>query len=397
MSGEAVLVVNSGSSSIKLTLFDLKLNRLADAHLKKQSSGYQLQIQFPGGNEFLELPENKNPSGLLPKIFDLFKDKGLFINLKGIGHRFVHGGWKYTASTTIDEQVLAELKSLSYLAPLHNEFCLAGIQACRSYFGNKIVQIAVFDTAFHHTIPDYAANYAIDYKLQEKYRIKRYGFHGISHAFLWETYLKNGVGVGAQSKIITVHLGNGCSITAINGGKSMETSMGFTPAEGLIMATRAGDIDAAIVPFLCEHEHESPAKILELLNFESGLLGISGVSSLMHKLIEIKDQNKRAKLAIDMFCHRIVKYLGGYLAILQGAEAILFSGGIGENAPYIRQKIANSFAWLGVKIDDKANESAVDLAPGTFIKINAGRSLPALYVVATDENNAIAHEILTFL
>ncbi|MBS0655318.1 MAG: acetate/propionate family kinase [Verrucomicrobia bacterium] len=359
-----ILVVNSGSSSLKLTLFQFvqgKHHLLFEANLKgmKIAEGLGLALEKLGSS-----------------------------SLAGIGHRVVHGGDRYRSSTPITKEVLRDIQELTHLAPLHNAACLEGIMACYSFFGEEIPQVAVFDTAFHSSLPDVASHYAISKEITEKHKIKRYGFHGISHAFLWNTYAQ------AQAKIITMHLGAGCSMCAIRDGVSIDTSMGFTPAEGLVMATRAGDVDAALVEFLALHEKKSASEIMKLLNGHSGLLGLSGVSADMQQVVSVYEKNASARLAVDLFCYRIVKYIGAYLAVLQGAEALIFSGGIGENAVSIRSKIIDKMAWYGVKMDEKANACAVGMFGGEIRKISAADSSVAVYVVATEENLFIAREVL---
>jgi len=367
-----ILVINCGSSSLKASLYKTDkgvCTKLIDAHLK-------------GVND---------PSTGLAGIFESFAKAGFsFEPSLRVGHRFVHGGDKYRSSILLNAEVIKELEKLSWLAPLHNDICLAGIKTCIDYFGEAVPQIAVFDTAFHRTMPPIASNYALPRDITAKYPIQHYGFHGISHAYLAQTYAKH-VGQNEQTKIITLHLGNGCSMAAIRGGKSMDTSMGFTPAEGLIMSTRAGDIDAAIVEFLCVQEKKTPVEIMQILNSRSGLLGVSGISPDMKVLLDSKDDH--ARLAVDMFCYRAVKYLGGYIAALGGVEALIFSAGIGENSPEIRCDIARRMEWFGIKMDDHANSQAKGLPPGAIRKISQPDSTAALYVIATDENAFIAQEV----
>ena len=393
-----ILVVNSGSSSLKLTLFSVMANTCSavlEAHLKGiGSDGPKLEISSARCKETLEFVKEITVLEVLPLIFKILKDKYKFsqTSLVGIGHRFVHGGSHYNSSVQITAEVLANLLELGYLAPLHNPACVAGIIACRAYFGESIKQVAVFDTAFHSTLPAFAYNYAIPYELALKTQIRRYGFHGISHAFLWKAYTEHTGKL--KAKIITVHLGNGCSMTAIENGASIDTSMGFTPAEGLVMGTRAGDIDAAIVEYLCIYERKTPSEIMNLLNFQSGLLGVSGVSSDMKAVEQASEKSLRAKLAIEIFCYRIVKYIGAYMAALGGADCIIFSGGIGENSVHIRKQIIEKMQWYGVELDHDANDKAQGLAPGSVSLISTPSSKVAVYVIATDENLFIAGEVL---
>lgn len=396
--GCKILIVNCGSSSIKLTIFDVSkgiYNRLLDAHLQRlNSEQLKLEIASFQGKENLTINERIGIVEGLKRIFDLIalRFDFAFSSLQGIGHRFVHGGNRYLSTILINSSVITELEKLSYLAPLHNEACLLGIKEC-FVLGPSIPQVAVFDTTFHHSLPTVAANYAIPSNVALKHHIKRYGFHGIANAFLWNTYVEKIRKDAQKGKIISLHLGNGCSITATQDGRSVDTSMGFTPSEGLIMATRAGDIDAAVVEFLCNHDKKKPSEVMEQLNFKSGLLGISGISSDMEKLLTLSSENEKARLAIDMFCYRIIKYLGAYIAILNGADAIIFSGGIGENSPKIRELIIGKMEWFGLKIDSEANQRATGLPFGTAQKISASDSSIACYVVATDENIFIAKEV----
>lgn len=419
-----ILAVNCGSSSIKVSLFEYDhevCHRLFDANLKGLYSGRDQDCAFdsakaPGDPDpgrsintdksLLEI-DSSNGKKTFPStaVSSLNVTEGLkfifstvskefnfsFTSLKGIGHRFVHGGNHYRSSICIDSKIISELEKLSELAPLHNDACLSGIKECLN-LGASVPQVAVFDTAFHQTIPEIAAQYAISSDMCLKFPIKRYGFHGISHAFLWDTYKKYKGDHFQNSKIITLHLGNGCSITAISGGLSIDTSMGFTPAEGLIMATRAGDIDAAVMEFICMHDKKTPSEVMDMLNFRSGLLGISGISSNIETLLNLYPQNEKAKLAVDMFCYRIVKYLGAYITVLGGVEAIIFSGGIGENAPMIREQIMNKMDWYGIKLDTKANQQAVHVYPGNMKKISTSDSAASLYVIGSDENSFIANE-----
>ena len=349
-----ILIVNCGSSSIKITLFSCNLgilNRLLDADFKKiNESQPTLTISSFIGKIITALSAPIDISTGLQKIFNILTNQfNVSIpSLAGIGHRFVHGGQLYQSSVRADPTVIAALDQLLDLAPLHNAACLAGIKTCTDLRPN-IPQVIVFDTAFHHTIPVVAAQYALPHELARRYHIKRYGFHGISHAFLWNTY-KGHVGEeSAQSKVITLHLGNGCSAAAISGGISIDTSMGFTPAEGLIMATRAGDVDAAIMECICMKEDKTPTEVMDILNFKSGLQGVSGLSSDMEILLDRSKEHAKAKLAVDMFCYRVVKYIGAYIAILGGVDALVFSGGIGEHSP---RSVNGSFVtWSGMEYE----------------------------------------------
>lgn len=384
---KTILVINAGSSSLKVSLFELGMHRILDAHLMGIGTK-KLSLEITSSKSAQKTtPEKGDLKSLLDSISPEFGE------VVAIGHRFVHGGDRFRSMTKIDPAVFSELEKLVDLAPLHNEACLNGIHQCSEYFKNKVDQYAVFDTAFFSDIPDYAAQYAIPQEIAAKHHIKRYGFHGISHAYLWQTYQERVMDVSSTSKIVTLHLGNGCSMAAILGGKALDTSMGFTPAEGLVMATRAGDIDAAILEYLCIHEDKGSSEVLHTLNFKSGLLGVSGTSSSMETLLEQYDTKPSSRLAVDMFVYRAVKYLGAYIAVLGGVDGILFSGGIGENAAIIRQRIIDGVQWLGVKIDSEINAQTKGLSPGTIQKIHIPNSKAGVFVVATDENKFIASAV----
>lgn len=379
-----ILVVNSGSSSIKMSLFGPE--KLVDAHVKGiNGSNPELTIVSKGKiySETFTAPLSVQEA--MERVL-----KQLDINaIAAVGHRVVHGGPKYTASVVIDGQVFSDLQALSSLAPLHNPPALEGIDAALAIFGLHVPQIAVFDTAFHRNMPPHAHSYGID----PTFGIPRYGFHGIAHAYLWDAFSK----ISKAQRIVTIHLGNGCSMAAICGGRSLDTSMGFTPAEGLLMGTRAGDIDVGAVEYLCYRGGKDVAEILDLLNTQSGLLGVSGISSDMRELLAMESQHAGAHLAIDLFCYRILKYLGAYIAVLGGVDAILFSGGIGENAPVIRQRILQTFGWCGVGLDEDANKVAVGPKPGQVLHINSESSRVEVLVVGVDENSFIARETAKML
>ena len=299
----------------------------------------------------------------------------------------------------ITEEVEAGIDTLSELAPLHNPACLAGIRGTRQVLGSTIPMVAVFDTAFHKTMPAIAKQYAIPGELADRYRIRRYGFHGIAHASLAHGYAAATGTPFERVRLITLQLGNGCSMAAIAQGRSVETSMGFTPLEGLVMGTRSGDVDASIVSYLSERVKVEPAEVERWLNERSGLLGLSGRSRDMRELLQAaeQEQDERAKFAINLFCYRVRKYLGAYLAVLGGADAIVFGGGIGENAPEIRDRICRNMEWCGLKLDRDRNRAAVGLAPGQAKHISVDDSLPAVYVVAADEETWIARETVRCL
>jgi acetate kinase len=396
-----VLVINSGSSSIKFRLVEV----LAEPTgvLTTRPALLQGAVQGIGSVASFEVTEqNAGRSSTTLEVRDhaqalrvlLDRLSSVLGEIEAVGHRVVHGGDQYVAPALITEQVEAGIDALSELAPLHNPACLAGIHAARAVLGSTLPMVAVFDTAFHQTMPEVARRYALPAELADRYRIRRYGFHGSAHASLAHGYAAGTGNPLQQLRLITLQLGNGCSIAAIAQGRSVETSMGFTPLEGLVMGTRSGDVDASIVSFLCEREKVEAAEVERWLNERSGLLGLSGRSSDMRELLRAveQEQDKLAEFAIDLFCYRARKYLGAYLAVLGGADAIVFGGGIGENAPEIRERISKNMEWCGLRLDPDRNRAAVGLAPGCAAQISVDTSRPAVYVVAADEETWIARE-----
>jgi acetate kinase len=310
--------------------------------------------------------------------------------IEAVGHRVVHGGERFTHSVRVDEQVRRELEDLIDLAPLHNPHNLRGIAAARSVVGPGVPQIAVFDTAFHHSLPETAFVYAIPYQLYRRYRVRRYGFHGVSHRYIAYRYRQLTGRTRENTKIVTLHLGNGASACAIVEGKSIDTSMGFTPLEGLVMGTRSGDLDPAIIDFVSSKEGLNLNEIDSLLNKQSGLLGISGLTPDMRELLaeEAENGDRRARLAIDIFCYRARKYIGSYLAAMNGADAVILSGGIGENSPEIRERICAGLEWMGIELDETKNKSLI----GGEGRIDAANSRVEVWVIPTDEELLIARD-----
>ena len=396
-----VLVINSGSSSIKFRLVEVVeeprgglTTRPALLQGAVKGIGGVASFEVMGqaeGRSTTTLEIRDHAHALLVLLDRLAASLG---EIEAVGHRVVHGGDQYVKSTLITEQVEAGIDALSELAPLHNPSCLAGIRGARTAFGSTLPMVAVFDTAFHQTMPEVARQYALPVELAERHRIRRYGFHGIAHASLADGYAAyTGIPV-EEVRLITLQLGNGCSVAAIAQGRSVETSMGFTPLEGLVMGTRSGDVDASIVGYLSDREKVEAAEVERWLNERSGLLGLSGRSNDMRELLRAAEQekDKRAEFAIDLFCYRARKYLGAYLAVLGGADAIVFGGGIGENAPEIRARICRNMEWCGLELSRDLNRATVGLAPGHAAQISADGSRLAAYVVAADEETWIASE-----
>jgi acetate kinase len=302
----------------------------------------------------------------------------------------VHGGEKFTHSTLVTDAVWREVEDLIDLAPLHNPHNLRGIDAARAALGAGVPQVAVFDTAFHHTLPEHAYLYALPYQLYRRHGVRRYGFHGTSHRYIAYRYRELTKRSRPDTRLITLHLGNGASACAIVGGDSVDTSMGFTPLEGLVMGTRSGDLDPAILEFVAEKEGLSARDVDTMLNKQSGLLGISGLTADMRELLaEAREHDdRRARLAVANYCYRVKKYLGAYLAAMNGADAIAFAGGIGENSPEVRARICDGLDWLGVRLDAEANAARI----GAEGRIDASGSRVELWVIPTDEELLIARD-----
>jgi len=392
-----ILVFNCGSSSVKFQVIDTAGNSRATQHDRKLAWGI---VDRLGGQATITLKlsdgastseENLDISNFKDAVRTIIERLGsLAQNVEAVGHRVVHGADLFTSATVIDDAVLAKIESLNELAPLHNPAALSGVHAARKIL-HSLPMAAVFDTAFHHTIPETAATYAIPVDLSKRHRIRRYGFHGIAHQY---SVLRYGE-LHALSRdvidIVTLHLGNGSSACAVRGGKSVDTSMGFTPLEGLVMGTRSGDLDPAIVGYLAEKENVSPAEVERWLNERSGLLGLSGLSHDMRELMAVYDTNLHARLAVDVFCYRARKYLAAYLGILGTAGAVVFSGGIGENTPTVRQKICEGMEWCGLELEQEKNRATV----GVEGAISAPGARFRAYVIPSDEEAIIARETAT--
>src|SRR5262252_6807083 len=371
-----VLVLNCGSSSVKFQIIDTDLERIEQN--ADQRLAYGLLERIGGAGIVTFTAEGQPPQRNAEPIRDtraavdlilrwaLAPDSGLaqvssVAEINAVGHRVVHGGERFTRSALITDEVLREIEDCIELAPLHNPANIQGIVAARASLGDGVPQVAVFDTAFHQTLPEHAYLYALPYQLYRRHRIRRYGFHGTSHRYVAYRY-RTMLGLAReQTNVITLHLGNGCSIAAIRAGDSVDTSMGFTPLEGLMMGTRSGDVDASVVDFIGSKEGLSTREVESLLNKQSGLLGVSGLTDDMRELLAEADEHddRRARLAIEIFCYRARKYIGSYLAAMNGAEAILFTGGVGQNSPDIRNLICGELSALGLRIDEKKNADTV--------------------------------------
>ncbi|MDE2509509.1 MAG: acetate kinase [Elusimicrobia bacterium] len=401
-----VLVLNCGSSSIKFQVIATDEKRIAADSDRCLAKGL---VERVGGLSLLTLqvdgraPVRSDESlrdvrAALERIvrWAIAPESGIegvrsVADIHAVGHRVVHGGEKFSASVRIDAEVLAGIEACVELAPLHNPANLKGIRAAQEVLGPGVPQVAVFDTAFHASMPETAYLYGIPYHFYRRHKIRRYGFHGTSHRYLAYRY-RTMMGLPKEKvNIITLHLGNGCSAAAIKGGASINTSMGFTPLEGLIMGTRSGDVDATVLEFLAHKEGLSLPEILTVLNKESGLLGLSGLTSDMRELLEEESENgdRRARLAVDAFCAAVRRRVGSYHVELGGADALVFSAGIGENSAEVRRRICRGLECLGLELDERRNSA---LKRGQAGPITKDSSRLKAYVIPTNEELLIARD-----
>ncbi len=400
-----VLILNSGSSSLKFQVIATDLEQIKEYKDDRICRG---EVEGIGGEGIIKVRYREQPERTLTApvrdmgaaldyiLRYIASDRSGISEIKStadvnaVGHRVVHGGELFKESTLIDDRVLKGIEDCIDLAPLHNPNNVKGILAARELFGKDVPQVAVFDTAFHHSLPEQAYLYAIPYHLYRRHKIRRYGFHGTSHRYVAFRYRAMRGLTREQTNIITLHLGNGCSAAAIKGGSSVDTSMGMTPLEGLVMGTRSGDLDPAIVSVIARKEGMSSSEVDTLLNTQSGLLGVSGLTNDMRELqAELKEHDdRRVRLAIELFCYRARKYIGAYLAAMDGADAIVFTGGIGENSPEVRSRICAGMEWAGLKFDDAKNRETV----GREAKISAEDSRLLVYAIPTDEELLIARD-----
>ena len=392
-----ILVINAGSSSLKYQLIRMEDETILckgvcerigidGKYSYKTADGYKVE-------KTADLFTHKDAFDVI--LHEMVEGEGRVIHsveeIAAVGHRVTHGGDKFSHSVLIDEATIEAINAMRSISPLHNPPQAATIRACRSVFGEKLPMVAVFDTAFHATMPPKAYTFAIPYKYYEQYGVRRYGFHGTSHR-----YVSGRIGElmgGRPHRLITCHLGNGSSLAAIRDGRVVDTSMGFTPLDGLMMGTRCGSIDPSIVSYIANLENLHESEMSHLLNGESGLLGVSGVSSDFRDVLEAAENgNKRAQLAADMLEYQIVKLIGSYAAALGGVDAILFTGGIGENAVDLREQVIRDLAYLGVTPDSEANRSR-----GEEVRISGPDSKVQVWVVPTNEEIMIARDTATFV
>ena len=400
-----VLVLNAGSATLKFQVVRTDDASIAsDSDVKLARGG----IERIGGEAVITVRGAEGPARTLTATLrdsraavewlvayvtsaEAGTTLGSRADIHAVGHRVVHGGEQFTRSVRIDDTVLRGIEENIELAPLHNPHNLRGIEAARGALGEGIPQVAVFDTSFHGTLPEHAYLYAIPYPLYRRHKVRRYGFHGTSHrSIAWRFRALTGRSREAV-RIVTLHLGNGCSACAIAGGRSIDTSMGFTPLEGLVMGTRAGDIDAALLDYIAAKEGLTLPGVEDLLNKQSGLLGVSGLTNDMRDLLAEahEHQDRRAMLAIDIFCYRARKYIGSYLAAMGGADAVVFAGGIGENSAEIRARVCAGMEWAGLRVSSERNLALVGGREGKF---STDDSLLEAWVVPTDEELLIARD-----
>lgn len=395
-----ILVINCGSSSLKYQLFDMTNESvLAKGLVERIGIEGSILIQKIKGKETYTIEEHMSDhKAAIRFVLGALVDEkhGVIKNMDeitAVGHRVVHAGEYYSTSVLINDEVMKALEDCIKLAPLHNPPNIIGINACKALMP-ETPMVAVFDTAFHQTMPEEAFIYAIPYELYSDYKIRRYGFHGTSHKYVSQEAAKL-IGKDLKDiKMITCHLGNGASVTAIKNGVSVDTSMGFTPLEGVAMGTRSGNLDPAIVTFLIKELKYTAEQVDTLLNRKSGVLGISGVSSDFRDLIkEAGAGNNRAKLAIDVFCYKVKQFIGSYAAVLGGVDCIIFTAGVGENNAGFRAKILSGLEFLGVNVDAEANSSAVGVAK----EISTADSKTKAFAIPTDEEVMIARDTLSLV
>lgn len=394
-----ILAFNCGSSTLKFQFIELGSEntvlgleqRLAHGTVDRIGTQGRIRFTIPNKENYSKPVVMADHSEAAHQVLGWLRDNKLLGHKspEAIGHRVVHGGDLFIEPTIIDDDVIQGIEAVGHLAPLHNEPALSALRATRAILGSAVPQVVVFDTAFHRTLPERAAKYAIPIGLAEKYKIRRYGFHGLAHRYMSERYAAIISTPTEQIKLITLQLGNGCSATAVENGQSVDTSMGFTPLEGLVMGTRSGDVDPSLAGFLARRENVDVGEVEEWFNTRSGLLGVSGHSYDMRELLDAEVQgNVSAALAVEMFCYRVSKYIGAYLAVLGGADAIVFGGGIGENAPLIRERICRGLEWCGLMIDQSRNTRVI----GTEERVSADNSRIQAYVIPVDEEIIIARD-----
>ena len=394
-----VLVINAGSSSLKYQLLETRENKVLAKGLCERIGidGSQITYQPAGGEKEVTVSPMPTHTQAIQLVLDALKNEktGVIKSLDevgAVGHRVVHGGENFTASTLLTDEAMKAIEECNDLAPLHNPANLIGIRACQELMPDTPM-VAVFDTAFHQTMPEEAYLYGLPYEYYEKYKVRRYGFHGTSHSYVSKRAAEILGKDYNQMKTIVCHLGNGASISAVDGGKSVETSMGLTPLEGLVMGTRSGDIDPAIMEFIAKKENLDITGVMNVLNKKSGVLGISKLSSDFRDLENaVAEGNELAQKALNVFYHRVVKYIGAYIAVMNGVDTIVFTAGLGENDKVMRKTVCANLEYMGIKIDDEANGKR-----GEEIVISTPDSRVTVMVIPTNEELAIARETLALV
>ena len=394
-----IFVVNAGSSSLKYQLIDMDNEQvLAKGLCERIGVTGAISHKTADGREYsAETPMPTHSEAFAAVVYALTKSGAKVIDsfdeISAIGHRIVQGGSIFPNSCLVTPDVIDKIEKLGALAPLHNPAHVLAIRACIKTFGDKIPQVVVFDTSFHQTMPPKAYMYPLPYEYYEKYGVRKYGAHGTSHRFVSDRVAAIEGKPKKDLKIITCHLGNGCSITAIKDGVCVDTSMGFTPLDGFMMGTRSGTLDPSALTYIAEKEHLSPEDVNTICNKKSGMLGISGISNDNRDICAAAEAgNKRAQLAIEMQRYEILKFVGSYIAAMNGVDAIAFTGGIGENDPELRKSVCDNLSFVGVEIDDAQNKLR-----GKEVKISTDNSRVNVYVIPTNEELAIARDTLAII
>ena len=394
-----ILVINCGSSSLKYQLIDMENEKSLSTGLVERIGieGSKLTQKVEGREKYVLTVPMKNHKDAIAHVIDTLLDEVQGVikssdEIGAVGHRVVHGGEKYSTSVIIDDEVMKDLEEFSVLAPLHNPPNIIGINACKELMPDTTM-VAVFDTAFHQTMPEKAFLYGLPYELYKENHIRKYGFHGTSHKYVSQRAAEM-LGKDLKDlKLITCHLGNGASVSAVRGGVSVDTSMGFTPLEGLLMGTRCGDIDPAIIPYLMDVKGYSYDEVNNIMNKKSGVLGLSGVSSDFRDIEDAAAEgNERAKLALDVFHYRVKKYIGYFMAAMNGVDAVIFTAGLGENAVETREEIISDLEWFGIELDREKNK-----VRGKEKIVSTDDSKVKIIVIPTNEELMIARDTLSLV
>ncbi|MDN2454236.1 acetate kinase [Lactobacillus sp. UCMA15818] len=389
-----ILAVNAGSSTLKWKLFNMPSAKvIAQGQIERIGLDSAVETTEFAGKKIIEQIQSDNHQEAVTRLLELLKEYQIVERLdeiKGVGHRFVNGGTVFSKSVAVNAEVLVKMEKLKVLAPLHNPANIMAIRAFKKVLPEAL-SVAVFDTGFHQTMPEENVIYSIPYEFYKKYHVQKFGAHGISYRFVFNKLLEltNNVNQKAKTNTILMHLGSGASICAVKHGKSIDTSMGFSPVSGITMQTRSGDVDPSLLIYLENQLGVSSTRVLDILNKESGILGISGISSDMREVFAQKDTNHRADLAVKVFINRIVKYIGSYAAELGRVDSLVFTGGIGENVPFIRRMICEQLGIFDIKLDNQCNEAAISVEQ----KISSTDSAVEVWTIPTNEELMIAEDV----